>query len=485
MAVNEQAHDSQTHDSSAPSDIRWTPLLLTLIVGVVIWLIGPPAGIEPKAWHLLAIFVATIVGFICKPLPMGSLSVISMTLLIITGTLTTQETLAGFSNTTIWLIVAAFFISRGFIKTGLGTRIAYLFVRLFGKKTLGLSYSLILCDFILAPATPSNTARAGGIIFPIVRSLAEAFGSRPGDGTERKVGSFLTLTCFQGNMITSAMFMTAMAANPLAVSFAKAAGIEITWGGWLLAALLPGIISLIVIPLFIYKVYGPEIKETPGARQMAIDKLKELGPVKRSEKNMIFVFFIILLLWIFGEKISIDATATALIGLSLLLATNVLNWEDIKNEKAAWDTLIWFAALVMMATQLNTLGLIPWVSQQISQSVSGMSWLTALIVLGAGYYYVHYLFASSTAHVSAMYPAFLAVAIHAGAPGMLAALLFGFFGNLFGSTTHYGAGPAPVLFGSGYVSQGKWWSIGFCISILHMIIWFGAGMIWWKLLGFY
>ncbi|MDI3411170.1 anion permease [Bacillus sonorensis] len=200
---------------------------------------------------------------------------------------------------------------------------------------------------------------------------------------------------------------------------------------------------------------------------------------------MIFVFFIILLLWIFGEKIGIDATATALIGLSLLLATNVLNWEDIKNEKAAWDTLIWFAALVMMATQLNTLGLIPWVSQQISQSVSGMSWLTALIVLGASYYYVHYLFASSTAHVSAMYPAFLAVAIHAGAPGMLAALLFGFFGNLFGSTTHYGAGPAPVLFGSGYVSQGKWWSIGFCISVLHMIIWFGAGMIWWKLLGFY
>ena len=480
MAMIEQAHTSQ-----APSEIRWPPLLLTVMIGVGIWLIGPPAGIEPRAWHLLAIFVATIVGFISKPLPMGSLSIISMMLLIVTGTLKTQEALAGFSNTTIWLIVAAFFISRGFIKTGLGTRIAYLFVRLFGKKTLGLSYSLILCDLILAPATPSNTARAGGIVFPIVRSLAEAYGSRPGDGTERKAGAFLTLTSFQGNMITSAMFMTAMAANPLAVSFAKAAEVDITWGGWLLAALVPGLISLIVIPLFIYKVYGPEIKETPGARQVAIDKLKELGPVKRSEKYMIFVFIVILLLWIRGEKVGIDASATALIGLSLLLVTSVLSWDDIKNEKAAWDTLIWFAALVMMATQLNELGLIPWVSNKISQSVGGMSWITALIVLGVGYYYVHYFFASSTAHVSAMYPAFLAVAIHAGAPAMLAALLLGFFGNLFGSTTHYGAGPAPVLFGSGYVTQGKWWSIGFFVSILHMIIWFGTGMIWWKLLGFY
>ncbi|MEY8752568.1 anion permease [Alkalicoccobacillus gibsonii] len=466
------------------SEVKYKKLAITLAIGVILWFIPAPQGLDQQAWQLFAIFVATIIGLIIKPMPMGSVAIIGLSAVVLTQTLEIGEALSGFQNKTIWLIVIAFFISRGFIKTGLGARIAYLFVRLFGKRTLGLSYSLIASDLMLSPAMPSNTARAGGIIVPIIRSLSEAYGSRVEDGTERKVGAFLLKASFQGDMVTSAMFLTAMAANPLAAQIAGSiTGAEITWTGWMLAALVPGLLSLLIIPFVIYKLYPPEVKETPEAPKMAVEKLKEMGAIKRDEWFMIAVFIVLLVLWIAGGSFGIDATVAAFIGLVILLVTQVLSWSDIKKEEGAWDTLVWFSVLVMMAEYLNSLGMIPWFSELMQGAVQGFGWTYTLVILAVVYFYSHYFFASNTAHVSAMYAAFLSVIVAAGAPPVLSALLLGFFSNLFGCTTHYGSGPAPAFFGAGYVTQQKWWSLGFLISVIHIVVWLGIGGLWWKVLG--
>jgi divalent anion:Na+ symporter, DASS family len=460
-----------------------TPLLATVLIGAVIWFIPAPDGVDTRAWHLLAIFVATILGIITKPLPMGAVAMLGVTMTALTGTLTIGESLSGFGNSVIWLIVIAFFISRGFIKTGLGARIAYLFMAAFGKKSLGLAYSMIATDLVLAPAIPSNTARSGGVIFPILRSVAKAYGSEPDNGTARKIGAFLIKASFQGTVITSAMFLTAMAANPLAAKLAGDAGVDITWGGWALAALVPGLLSLAVVPWILYKIYPPEIKETPAATQIARDQLSQMGKLKSSEWIMLGTFLVLLLLWIFGTKLSIHSTTAGLIGLGVLLLSGTLTWNDVLQEKGAWNTLVWFAALVMMATYLNELGLVPWFGETVGEAVEGVSWVTAFLILSLVYFYSHYLFASNTAHVSSMYGAFLAVSIAVGTPAMLAALVLAFFSNLFSSMTHYGTGPAPVLFGSGYVEMGMWWKLGGLISVVNIIIWMGIGGLWWKLLG--
>ena len=378
----------------------------------------------------------------------------------------------------------AFFISRGFVKTGLGRRIALQFVKLFGKKTLGLAYSLVGVDLILAPATPSNTARAGGIMFPIIKSLSESFGSTPKDGTERKMGAFLIFTEFQGNLITAAMFLTAMAGNPIAQSLAeKTAHVHITWMNWFVAAIVPGLISLIVVPFIIYKMYPPTVKETPNAKKWATEQLEEMGKISLAEKFMIGIFIVALILWITGSFINIDATLTAFIALSLLLLTGVLNWKDILNETGAWNTLVWFSVLVLMADQLNKLGFIPWLSKLIAHSLGGFSWPIVLVLLILFFFYSHYLFASATAHVSAMYAALLGVAVAAGAPPLFSALMLGFFGNLLASTTHYSSGPAPILYASGYVSQKRWWLMNLVLGIVYFIIWIGLGSLWMKLIG--
>lgn len=465
------------------------PLLITLAVGLLLWfVIPPPEGVAAlengdRAWQLFAIFVTTILGIIIKPLPMGAVAIIGIAATATTGTLSIGDSLSGFGNSVIWLIVAAFFISRGFIKTGLGARIAYFFMRLLGKKTLGLSYGLIATDLVLAPAVPSNTARAGGVVFPILQSVARAYGSNPDDGTARRIGAYLTVAAFQGTVITSAMFLTAMAANPLAASLAGEMGIEITWGGWALAALVPGVLSLLLVPYVLYKLYPPEIKETPEATEIAKSKLAELGKLKPSEYLMFGAFVMLLVMWIFGGDLGINATAAALVGLGVLLISGVLTWNDVLNERGAWDTLVWFAALVMMATQLNRLGFIGWFSDEVGGTVVGIDWLPAFLILSLVYFYSHYFFASNTAHVSAMYAAFLTVAILVGTPPLLAALVLAFFSNLFSSMTHYGTGPAPVLFGAGYVPLAQWWKLGLIISFVNIPIWLIVGGAWWKIIG--
>lgn len=457
--------------------------LIVLAIGAAIWFFPVPTGLKPEAWHLVAIFVSTILGFILQPLPIGALAFLSVTFTAFAGVLKPAEALSGFSNGTIWLIVSAFLFAKGFIKTGLGRRIAYVLIHAMGDSTLKLGYTIALSDLIISPATPSNTARAGGILFPIVKSLSSAFQSEPGPSS-RKVGAYLMQTAYQVNTITSAMFMTAMAGNPLiALLAAKTLNINISWGLWALAASVPGILSLIIVPYFLYKFYPPEITRTPEAKAIAAQELKQMGPMSLGEKIVASVFVGALLLWSTSQYTSIDATVVAMLAVSVMLLTKVLEWKDVLDEKGAWDTLIWMGALIGLADYLAKLGFIPWFAKAVGASIAGVPWMQAFIVLLVVYMYAHYGFASLVAHITAMYAAFASVAVAAGAPAYLVALALAFMSNLCMSLTHYAAGPAPILFGAGYVDQATWWKLGFIISIINMLIWVGLGSFWWKVLG--
>jgi DASS family divalent anion:Na+ symporter len=479
--------------AAVKKEIQLIPMLITVAVGIIIWFIPAPEGVKPEAWHLLAIFLATILGIILKAASMGTLCMMAIALVAITGVLAPGNpaksitlALRSFGDKVIWLIGISFFIARGFIKTGLGSRIAYVFIKLFGKSPLGLAYSLGAADLILAPAIPSNTARGGGIIYPIMKSMSMSLGSMPDKPeTHRKVGAYLTLNSYYMNLIASAMFLTGTASNPMCQKFAADLGIHISWMSWFWAAVVPGLASVLIIPYLLFKVFPPELKKTTEAPAMAAVKLKEMGKVTRNEWMMVMAFFILLVLWMTGDIFKIDATTTAFIGLTILLLTQVLTWEDVKAEKSAWDTIVWFATLVMMAGSLNDLGFIPWFGQLIQTQLLGLSWTIAFPIIVLVYFFSHYLFASATAHVAAMYAALLAVGIAMGVPPMLLALMLGFTGSLYGTLTHYAHGTAPVFFGSGYVDVKHWWTTGLIIGVALLAIWMGLGGLWWKVTGIY
>jgi DASS family divalent anion:Na+ symporter len=463
--------------------LRW---IVPVAFGVAVYLLPQPANVKSGGWAMLAMFAATVLGLILQPLPLGAVALVGLTMTMITGVLEPAVALSGFAEPTIWLIVAAFFISIGFIKTGLGPRIALLFVAALGKRSLGLAYGAALTDLVLAPATPSNTARSGGVLYPIISSLSAHAGSRPDRRTRRKLGAYLAVTAMSVNTVTSAMFATAMAANPLAQKFAGQAGVAISWTTWATAAIVPGLIALAVIPALLYKAYPPELRDTPEAPKQARAELAELGRMSRHEYIMTAVFALLLLLWSVGSQAwDLSATTSAFVGVVVLLVTGVLTWSDLVAEKAAWTTLTWFAVLVMMAGQLQERGVITWFSNTITHATAGMGWQSAFVVLTLVYFFAHYAFASNTAHVAAMYGAFLTAAIATGAPPVMAALVLGFIGSLFGGLTHYASGPAPVLFGSGYVTLGEWWRNGLLVAIANIAIWMGVGVLWFKALGYW
>lgn len=480
------------------------PMAIALAIGLLIWfVVPPPEGVTPQAWELLALFVATIAAIIGKAMPIGALAMLAITLVAATGVTSDKpataisDALSSFASPLIWLIGVAIMISRALIKTGLGARIGYRFIVLVGKHTLGIGYALAAAELTIAPVTPSNTARGGGIIHPIMRGIAGSFDSDPEQGTQNRIGRYLALVNYHANPITSAMFITATAPNPLVVKLvadATGAQVQLSWGTWALAMLLPGLVALALMPLVIYWLYPPEIKSTPDAAHFAHEKLLQMGPMSGGEKILLGVFALLLALWagvperLFGDAWAVDATTAAFVGLSVLLLTGVLAWEDLLKEKSAWDTVVWFAALVMMATYLNKLGLIGWLSKAIETGIGGLGlegWFPACSLLLLAYLYAHYMFASTTAHITAMFGAFYAAGLALGAPPFLFALLMAAASNIMMTLTHYATGTSPVVFGSGYTTLAEWWKCGFVMSVVLIIVWVLVGAAWWKLLGYW
>ncbi len=507
-----------------PNQVKWLPLIIIVAMAAALLLLVDPASfpsfeigskdgqpvvaaMSSEAWFTVVIFVACIAAIVANVLPIGAIGIIGITLYAVVmglhGMAAAEDAAAAkkavdswmttalseLDASLIWLIVCAFLVARGFIKTGFGKRIALMMIRLLGKRSLGLAYGLAAADLLLAPAMPSNTARCGGIIYPIANSLALNYDSKPHDPSSTRLGSFLVTCIGTVNDITSAVFLTAFTGNLLAVSLAKAAGVTFDFATWFLYASVPCLVALVLVPLFVYMVNPPEVKRTPEAPQLAASQLKEMGPMSYGEWMMAITVVLLLVLWVFGDKIGIHATAAAMIGLVFLLLTSVLTWEDVKAEKGAWDTLIWFAALLMMASQLKVLGFTDWfgglLSEQLKAHASGLHWVVVLLVLNAIYLYTHYFFASGNAQIAALYTVFLGVAVSLGAPLAAAAFMLAMTSNLYCSLTQYTHARGPILFGSGYVSTKTWWRTGFLVTLLTQAIFFTVGLAWWKLVGMY
>lgn len=461
-------------------------LVGVILLGAVIWFLPHPDAITPIAWHLFAVFAATIAGFILQPLPIGAVAFIGVSVAALLGVVSVKVAISGYGNSTIWLIICAFLLARAFIKSGLGSRIAYLIIKAIGKSSLTLGYAITLSDFVISPATPSSTARAGGIIYPIIRSLSSALHSEPDDGTARKFGAYIMQIEYQANAITCAMFMTAMAGNPMAVELAaKTIGVEITWSAWATAAIVPGLLSLLLMPYLLYKLYPPEIHEMPHAKQMAVEALAKMGPMSWMEKVVLAVFVGLLVLWATSSLTHMNATGVGMLAVTVLLLTNVLTWQDVLQEKGAWNTMFWMGFLIALAGALSSSGFIKVVADMAGAAIqsAGLSWLAAFIILVLIYVYSHYAFASVSAHIGAMYAAFFAVAVAVGTPPLLAAISFAALPNIMIPLTHYGGGAAPILYGAGYVPQGTWWKLGFIIVTVNLVIWLGIGSLWWHLIG--
>ena len=471
-------------------------VLIALVAGF--WYVTPPDGLSVNAWRMFLIYAAAILGLVLKPFPepVILLGAVAATALIVNDP---KGALAGYASTTTWLVFAAFTLSAAFVNTGLGKRIAYLLIGKLGHTTLGLGYVTAFLDLAVAPATPSNTARAGGIVFPIMNSVAVAWGSQPGD-TAKKVGSYLMVNTYMVTKVTSFMFVTAMAPNALAGDYMKKImDVSLDWMFWAKALVVPGFLLLLIIPLVVYLMDPPELKKVDN-KKIAEDGLRELGPMSTKEKFLVALFILALLGWMMpsvlkeffgitkfmGVKIAMNATSVAVGIMALTFITGVMSWDELLKNKSGWSTLIWFGGIVGLSDVLTKMKFFSWLAVVMKSYMNfGDNATLALWVIVFASVAVRYLFASGTAYVAAMLPVFLTVGMAAGANPMALALALAASNSYGGALTHYGGAAAPIIFGAGYNTTKSWWTIGGVVAIISFVFMMTIGVGWWKLLGLF
>ncbi len=475
--------------TSSAEASRQTSLLLrwgiVFACAFLVLMFPRPQGVEPAGWRLLAIFVGTVTGMLLQPLPIGAMALLGVTLAILTRCVGVPQALAAYGTPVMWIIAAAFLLARAVVETGLGRRVALLFVRWFGSSSLRLGYALAGADVLVAPVIPSDTARVGGVIFPVTRSLAESYDSFPGPSA-RRLGAYLMQCAYHVGCTSSALFLTSMAANLVAAEFAlKYANVKITWLNWIAASCVPAAVSIGLLPWLIYRLDPPELRHTPEAQLLAGDHLHEMGPPSRREKWLLVILAGMIAGWAAQPWHGFHAVVVAFAGLCAIVTARVMRWDELLAEHRAWDALIWLGGLMMMADGLNSLGVIKAFTGVLSAHLAGWTGIAALVLLIIAYTYIHYTFASMTAQITALYPAFLMLAVGAGAPPLVSALALAFFSCLNASLTHYGTAPGPIFFGAGYVSQTTWWRVGFFVTAANLFIWLAVGLPWWHVLGFW
>ena len=479
--------------TKARPPVNWQALS-PVAVALIIALIPVPAGLAPHAWYFFAIFAGVIVGLVVEPFPGPAISLFGVTLATVLApwVLYSPEDIArpgfnavnaaltwalsGFANSTVWLIFGAFMFALGYEKTGLGRRIALLLVRAMGRRTLTLGYAVTVADTLLAPFTPSTTARSAGTIFPVIRNLPPLYDSKPNDPSARKIGSYLMWTALAATCINSSMFLTAMAPNLLAVEIVKkTAKLDISWMDWLTAFAPVGVLLLVSLPLLVYVLYPPTIKEGSEVPAWADEELRTMGGLSRREIILAVLVLLALAMWIFGGDF-VNATTAALIVVSLMVLTRIVSWDDILSNKQAWSTLVWFATLIALADGLNRTGFVHWFAQSVSAHMGGFSPTIAMVVLVCVYFFSHYLFASITAHTTAMLPVMLAVGgAIPGMPMLALSQMLVLSGGIMSVLTPYAGGPNPVYYGSGYLPTKDFWLLGAIFGAIFFGLWLAIG----------
>jgi L-tartrate/succinate antiporter len=464
----------------------WTAFL-PIVIAISIALMPIPQGLSPHAWYYFAIFAGLIAALVVEPLPSPAVALITVTIVAVLSpwvlfspadfakpgfTLPTQAlswALHGFSESTVWLVFGAFMFALGYEKTGLGRRIALILVKALGKNTLTLGFATTFADALLAPATPSNTARSAGTIFPIVRNLPPLYDSQPYEASARKVGSYIMWVTFAAGCITSSLFMTACAPNFLALGFIKRElNVEINYLQWMLASVPWALPMMLLLPILAYVFYPPQIKRGEEVPTWAAEELNRMGKLSARETILLVLVLIAIFLWVFAESHFAGATV-ALFVIAFMLVFRVVTWQEMAGNHAAWTVLVLLGSLVTLAGGLSQTGFIKWFAAAVQPYVSGYSPTITIMALVAIYFFAHYMFASLTAHTTALMPVMLGVGKAVpGLPLDKLGLALAMTTGIMGVITPYATGPGLAYYESGYLPSAHFWGLGTVFGLIWL-----------------
>ncbi|KAJ2617448.1 hypothetical protein H4S08_000290 [Coemansia sp. RSA 1365] len=499
---------------------RFVSALPAIVVAILIAHLPAPEGLSSGGMRLLGVFGGVIMGLLTADYDMSVIMAVALLVLTLTKSFmcTTSDghhvecskcntmyqgdlghwheyrcdpiggsfdvAISGFSNKVSWLVFSAFHIGKAVEKTGFGRRISLMLVGAMGRSAIGIGYAVCLAELVLAPFIPSNTARGGGIVYPIVESVIASLGIEPRVG-EDPIGGFLSIVASNANLVSSSLFVTGMAGNPIVASKAASIfGIEFGFTEWILGASIPSLLLLFLLPPLMYVLLRPKINSANLSREIRRQRYA-LGSASRSEYKLCATLALCLVLWIGTPYFGIDATVVAYMAIVILTLLDVLTWHDVVNNYKAWDTFFWLASFIVLAEQLTALGVTDWIGNSLSRSLRDATPMTSTVSLSLAYFLSMYLFSSISSHVVAFAGPFFAAGHVLGCPPKLLAILIAVFSSLAGTLTPFSTGTVAIYASQGYISQPRWFMLGLLFAIVIVVVNLTAGMLWWKIIGWY
>ena len=453
--------------------MRAIPFVLAL--GIWFWPI--PAGLTREAWHLFAIFAAAIVAVILNSFPLLTASLLAVSAAVLTRTVDPGKAFAGFANQSVLLVVVAFLVANAVVKSGLGRRISLLVVSAFGRSTLGLGYSIFVTDAMIAPAFPSNTAR-GGVLYPIILSLAQNSGSMPDDEKNRRMGGYLMFCGMASLSVSSALWLTATSGNPIAVTLAEPYGVKINFGSWMLAASIPVLTMIALLPLILYKLFPPGVTETPDAPKAAREGTAQHGTIDAGRVGCCGGFCL------YGDRMG-DGGHTELesrccgVRRSWCAPCNQCPHARRYQLAGRYPGHLYLAGSALCIERPVERARLHGLRRSATDVAARRHpWPVAYVVLLLLYVLMHYMFVSQSAQILALFDVFLGVGVKTGVPAPLMAFALLFASSYFSTITPQGGSQNVIFVGSGYLTQGELYRLGLLTTVFCLLVFLVVGTPW-------
>jgi divalent anion:Na+ symporter, DASS family len=454
---------------------------LLIILGAV-FLQTP--GLAPEGKAALFVFFWCIVLWIIRPIPEYLTSIVGAAILLLLKKSVPADILGGFADPTWWMIVFASFLGASILGTGLGRRLAYTILNKLGTSVLKVMYATTMTNNILAPFTPSNTAR-GAIVYGVTEGINDALGfkkgEKQGDHTISLANMYITAT-------NSNMFLTALGGNAIFVSLImKFTGHGVSWNQWFVAAFVPMLPAVLLLPYIIYKLFPPAINEVPMGKEFFAEKLASLGAMTRAEKSTLVIMLLTLLMWATEWLHHIPSTTTAfLMGIALLLpGIGAVNWKQIEKD-IPWPTLLWLGFAMSLAGVVNKTKGFQWL---VDQGLASAPWMKSIgftgfmLVIIIVVIFAHILFSGMNAMGMIVIPVVMSLAKARGfdpyVAGLAAALAVG-TGGFF---LPFNSAPNLLFYSSGRYEISDHLKGALPLAILLVLCLMLGLFVWWPLIG--
>lgn len=524
---NSLLHKNEENSSSTSNTTRFTKkeliiYIVCFVVALIFWNISSEGkkGITPTSMHLFAVFLLIVLLLLFTKARISIVIAFSLAFLSLTKNFKCRTSdnlmvdcslcgkpvdskdesvlykcngskgsfsvaLSGYADPINWLVFFAYQIGYCIEKTGLGKRISYIILKHFGISLHGIGYAIFIIELILAPFIPSNVARGGCIVLPIITSIIKNISQNY--RISSKVSDFLYLCGNHANLIISSMYLTGSASNPVLISKVNSvygSEYDLSFMKWLIGAIVPVVIVIFIVPRVISIYLGQENMNLEQTQNYSERMLRHMKEMTKDEKYLCLVFIICLTLWVTAGITGIETTLVTFIGVLSLIMFNVMSWDDILNNKKAWDTFFWLGGMIVLANQLSEVGISALIGEYIAAFVEHIPAFPIQVLLLFVFYFLTMIFFSSlTGHVIAFAGPFMNAAEKLNIPKGLTVAFLAYYTLLCATLTHYSCGTTVMYYSQSRIKTKQFITVGFIIGLICITVYSTIGSLWWKLLG--